>query len=269
MQYELGFVGAGNMAEAIARGALRQGVMPVTRIFAADPAMPRRGVFQQIGITTGADAADVVTRCRVVVLAVKPQTLPKLAPALAKFDAEQQSVISIMAGVTCAAIEAMIPGDARVVRVMPNTPLLVGWGMSGVAPGAHATQADVDFVLKLFGAAGEAVQVEETQLDAVTAVSGSGPAYLFYLAEAMQHAAEELGLGEHADLLVGQTLRGAAELLAQADDSPAELRAKVTSPGGTTEAAIQHLDGNGVNEMIVEALRAAQDRSVELGQGPA
>lgn len=266
-QYELGFVGAGNMAEAIARGALRQGVMPVTRIFAADPAMPRRAVFQQIGITTGADAADVVARCRIIVLAVKPQFLPKLGPALAKIDPTQQTVISIMAGIPCAAIQEYITGAARIVRVMPNTPLLVGWGMSGVAAGEHATDGDVDFVLKLFGAAGEAVRVQEDKLDAITAVSGSGPAYLFYLAEAMHRAAEELGLGEHADLLVAQTLRGAAELLWHAPESPAELRHKVTSPGGTTEAAIHHMQENHVNEIIVRALHAARDRSVELGGG--
>ena len=239
--------------------------MPVTKIFAADPAMPRRGVFQQIGITTGPEAADVISRCRVVVLAVKPQTLPKLGPALSKIDPQEQVVISIMAGVTCAAIQKYIDGPARIVRVMPNTPLLVGWGMSGVAAGPNATDADVDFVLKLFGAAGEAVRVEEDKLDAVTAVSGSGPAYFFYLAEAMHHAAEELGLGEHADLLVAQTLRGAAELLWHAPEPPAELRHKVTSPGGTTEAAINHMETNGVNEIIVQALHAARDRSVELG----
>ncbi len=266
MQYELGFIGAGNMAEAIARGAVRGAVLPVTRIFAADPAMPRRGVFQQIGITTGGDATDVVTRCRVIVLAVKPQTLPKLADMLAKIDAATQTVISIMAGVKAESLEAMIGDGARVVRVMPNTPLMVQRGMSAVARGAHATAEDEAFAMRLFGACGHAIAVEESLIDAVTAVSGSGPAYVFYLAEAMREAANDLGLGEHAAVLVNQTLLGASELLCKSDEGPAELRAKVTSPGGTTEAAINHLDDNGVNEMIVQALKAARDRSVELGK---
>ena len=137
--------------------------------------------------------------------------------------------------------------------------------MAGIARGRHARPGDEALAMKLFGAAGEAILVDESDLDAVTAVSGSGPAYVFYLAEAMERAAQELGLGEHASLLVSQTILGAATLMCRSDDSPEELRHKVTSPGGTTEAAVRHLDGNSTREVFINAIKAARDRSLELG----
>lgn len=265
MDYELGFIGAGNMAEAIARGAIQRGVMPVTKIAAADPAMPRRAVFQQLGVMTSANPADIATRCKHLLLAVKPQALPNLAELLGSLDAGNQIVMSIMAGVSSAKIESHLGGTGRVVRIMPNTPLMVGRGMTAIALGDNARDGDDGLAMKLFGACGEAIRVEEKLIDAVTAVSGSGPAYLFYLAEAMQTAAQELGLGDHARLLVNQTLLGSAELLTQSDDTPEELRRKVTSPGGTTEAAVNHLEQNAVKDTVVAALRAARDRGIELG----
>jgi pyrroline-5-carboxylate reductase len=266
MNYELGFIGAGNMAEAIARGVIERGLMPVTRMFAADPAMPRRSVFQQMGVTTAGEPADAVSRCTTLVLAVKPQVLPTLGDALQKLNPEKQSLISIMAGITTAKIESLVGRPVRVVRVMPNTPLMVGKGMSGIAAGQHAREEDVAFATKLFGACGEAVRVDEAMLDAVTAVSGSGPAYVFFLAEAMQQAAEELGLGQHAELFVRQTIAGASELLHKSPDSAADLRRKVTSPGGTTQAAISHFQKKKIREAIMQAIQAAADRSRELGQ---
>lgn len=265
MRYELGMIGAGNMAEAIARGAIRTGVIQASRMVASDPSEERLRLFQSFGVERATDNAALVAEARTVMLAVKPQTLPKLGETLAQLDPDRQVVISIMAGISSVRIAAAAGKPVRVVRVMPNTPLMVGRGMAGVALGDHARPGDDELAMKLFGACGQAIRVRESDLDAVTAVSGSGPAYLFYLAEAMQQAADEMGLSAHARLLVNQTLLGSAELLCQSDDTPAELRRKVTSPGGTTAAAIQHLDQREVKAAVVAAMRAARDRSIELG----
>lgn len=267
MTARLGFIGAGNMAEAIARAAIDRGVLAADAMVACDVSEARRDVFKSLGIETVGDASTVIERAEQVVLAVKPQSLPGIAADLAKVDSTRQVVISIMAGISSARIADAAGKPLRVIRVMPNTPLMVGCGMTGVALGAHAEAGDENLAMALFGAAGEAVLVSEQAIDAITAVSGSGPAYLFYMAEAMQRAAEQLGLQEHASLLVEQTLLGAAKLLRESRDTPAELRRKVTSPGGTTEAAIRHLDGNKTQDVIVNAIKAAQQRSIELGKG--
>lgn len=265
MQYKLGLIGAGNMAEAIARGADRTGVIGASQMVASDPSDDRLKVFASFGVGRAADNAAVIASSSSVMLAVKPQALPSLGATLSQLDPERQVVISIMAGISSDKISEAAGRPIRVVRVMPNTPLMIGRGMAGVALGRHARPGDDDLAMELFGACGEAIRVAEGDLDAVTAVSGSGPAYLFYLAEAMQRAAAELGLSPQARQLVNQTLLGSAELLSQSEDTPAELRRKVTSPGGTTAAAIEHLDQQQVNHAIVAALRAARDRSIELG----
>ena len=265
MTFRLGLIGAGNMAEAIARGALDRGVLPAGSLCAADPSPARLALFEGFGVTPLADNAAVVAASDVVMLAIKPQVLPALSADFARLDRDRQVVISIMAGLGAEKIEAVLGGPTRVVRVMPNTPLMVGRGMSGVALGPHARPGDDGLAMELFGACGEAVRVSEADLDAVTAVSGSGPAYLFYLAQAMERAAEELGLSSHARGLVTQTLLGSAQLLHQSDDSPAQLRRKVTSPSGTTAAAIAKLDALNVSDAVVAALTAARDRSIELG----
>jgi len=261
----LGFLGAGNMAEAIARAAVARGVVAAGELVAGDPAPARREVFAELGIQVAPDNRAVIEQSEQVLLAVKPQALEAIAGDLAAFDREAQVLVSIMAGVRSERIESALGGPARVVRVMPNTPLLVGAGMSAVAEGAHARPGDAALATALLGAAGEVIRVEEAQMDAVTAISGSGPAYLFYLAEAMQQAAEEAGLGAHAELLVRKTLRGAGLLLDESGEAPAELRRRVSSPGGTTEAAIRHLDSAGVREALARAIEAAEARGRELG----
>ncbi len=265
LPYDLGFIGAGNMAEAIARASIQQGVVPADRIIASDPAPGRRSVFESLGVKTTDQNDTAITDSEHVLLAIKPQTLAQIGVALGAMEGDDRVVMSIMAGITTDRIEATIGRPTRIVRIMPNTPLMVGQGMAAVALGPHAQPGDDDLALKLFGAAGEAIRVPERLLDGITAVSGSGPAYLFYLAEAMEEAARELGLAEHAPLLVRQTILGAAQLLSQSDDGPATLRQKVTSPGGTTEAAIKHLDGNATTQVIVNAIKAAEKRSRELG----
>ena len=266
MRYALGLIGAGNMAEAIARAAIDSGTLSPDDLIAADPTPQRREVFASLGIAVTEDNAEVITQSAQVLLAVKPQVMPRTGGDLSKNLTDEQVVISIMAGITTGKIAAAIGRASRLVRVMPNTPMMVGCGMAGIALGRHAEPGDDDLAMRLFSAGGSrAIRVDESQLDAITAVSGSGPAYVFYLAEAMEKAAADLGLGEHGRQLVSQTILGAARLLSESDDGPAELRRKVTSPGGTTEAAIRHLDAHQVKTVIANAVAEAERRSRELG----
>lgn len=269
MTYQLAFIGAGNMAEAIVRGALAQQVVAPERMIAADPSPQRREVFAQLGVVVTDDNGGAIRHSEQVVLAIKPQQFDPLAEELSRHLTADHVVISIMAGVRIAKLtEKLGERIGRIVRVMPNTPMMVGRGMSAIALAPDARRGDEALAMALCGAAGEAVCVDESLMDAVTAVSGSGPAYAFYLAEAMERAARELGLGEHARTLVAQTLVGAAHLLAEApeEDDAATLRRRVTSPGGTTEAALRHMEASGFEGMVVEAVRAAAARSAELGQ---
>lgn len=266
MSYTLGFLGAGNMAEAIARAAIDKAIVTPGAMIASDPSPERRAVFQAMGIKTTADNAGVISEAEQLLLAVKPQVMEAAASDIAAHGNDDQILISIMAGIGSAKLCAAIGKPRRVVRVMPNTPLMAGAGMAGIALGAHAREGDDALAMSIFSAAGEAVSVDEDAIDAITAISGSGPAYVFYLAEAMQEAAAQLGLGAHAGLLVEQTIFGAAKLLKQSADTPAELRRKVTSPGGTTEAAINHMESNAVRDAIVSAIKAAHARSIELGK---
>ncbi|MFA9477165.1 pyrroline-5-carboxylate reductase [Phycisphaerales bacterium AB-hyl4] len=265
LQCRLAFVGAGNMAEAIARAAIDKGVLQPSQIVAADPSAERRDVFAGLGMHAVETLGEAVAASEQVMLSVKPQTLAKVAGELSAVLTDDHIVISIMAGLRAAKIEQAIGRSLRVVRVMPNTPMLVGQGMSAIATGEHARAGDDELTMKLFAAGGRAIRVDESQMDGITAVSGSGPAYVFYLAEAMEQAARDLGLGEHAELLVAQTLQGAAKLLAESPDTAADLRRKVTSPGGTTEAAIKHLDEHSALDTIAAAVKAAAARSKELG----
>jgi len=268
--YQLAFIGAGNMAEAIARAAVEHLILDPAQVIAADPSPQRRQAFVDRGIAVTDSNAEAIAAADQVLLAVKPQVMPDAARDLAYHGRPQQVVISIMAGVTCAKLAAAVGRPTRIVRVMPNTPLMVGYGMAGIALGPDASPGDDDLAMTLFSAgASKAIRVDESLMDAITAVSGSGPAYAFYLAEAMEAAAHELGLADHARTLVAQTLLGAAKLLEQSGENsggPADLRRKVTSPGGTTEAACNHLDQTGVMQHIIDALKAAEARSKELGQ---
>lgn len=264
--YALGFVGAGNMAEAIARGAIEKGVLEAGAMVASDPSPPRKQVFESLGIKVVDTNAEVIAQSGQVMLAIKPQVLPGLAEELAAHGGDEQILISIMAGIGTAKICETIGKPARAIRVMPNTPMMVGLGMAGLALGDHAQAGDEELAMKLFGAAGEVVRVDEKLMDAITAVSGSGPAYVYYLAEAMEKAASDLGLGEQGRLLVSQTILGAARMLADSPDTAAELRRKVTSPGGTTAAALGHMDDHKLVDVIADAVKAAAARGRELGK---
>jgi len=199
MRYELGILGAGNMAEAIVRAAIDKKILRPDQVIASDPSEQRRAVFAKLGVTAVTDNQQVITGSSQLLLAVKPQAAPQIAADIGKHMADSQVIVSIMAGVTTPKLGQVIAEQGRIprpriIRVMPNTPLQIGLGMAGVALGPHAKPGDDDLAMKLFAAAGRVVRVAEPDLDAVTAVSGSGPAYVFYLAEAMIQAAGELGL---------------------------------------------------------------------------
>jgi len=264
-EYQLGIIGAGNMAEAIVRGVIQAGVLPPDQIIAADPSEQRRAVFERIGTDVTDNNATPAAQPRVL-LAVKPQMMDDVLEGIADSTRPDAVIISIAAGVPTARLDAALGGKGRIVRVMPNTPMLVGAGVSALCPGPRADDEDMTWVEALLSASGRVLRVDESDMDAVTAVSGSGPAYFFYLAEAMITAGIEEGLSPAAAaLLAGATCRGAGEMLLGSDESAGELRAKVTSPGGTTQRAIETMDAENVQVALTRAVRAAAERSRELG----
>lgn len=262
---KLGFIGGGNMAAAIIGGLLRQG-FPAEDIIVAEPLAPRRDwLEQEFGIGTEADA-QTVARADALVLAVKPQQLQAVLRALPPLTGNQL-VLSVAAGVRSGDISRWLGGHGAVVRAMPNTPALVGEGVTGLYAQAGVSEAQWDLANRIMAAVGSVVWVgEEAHIDAVTAISGSGPAYVFYFMEALEQAAVDLGLDlETARHLALQTFLGAATLARQDAATPAELRARVTSKGGTTERGIQALEDAAVGQAILQAARAAAARAREMG----
>jgi pyrroline-5-carboxylate reductase len=254
------------MASAFCRGvAVLSGEIPPGDIIASDPDPDRRAAFEA---ATGARTTDRnVEACRadVVVLAVKPQVMPAVLAEIGPLLGPDVLVISIAAGIGTAQIEAAAPGPVRVVRVMPNTPMLVGEGAAALCAGAHATEDDLRRAGSLLKACAFVTTVSEDQMHAVTALSGSGPAYVFLLAEQMTRAGVDLGLApSDAVSLAACTIMGAGRMLLESDDEAAELRRKVTSPGGTTEAALRSMQEDDVGDAIVKAIGAACARSKEL-----
>lgn len=269
MTTELAIIGAGNMAEAIVRGILRAGVLSADQIVAADVSSDRRSLFaDQLQVRTVDSNAQAVAGARTVLLAVKPQMMKPALEQIATALPKEALLVSIAAGTSTAFIESSLGGNVnwRVIRTMPNTPMLLGKGMVGLSRGRFATEADVATSRRLFEAAAEVVELDEDKLHAVTALSGSGPAYFFFLVEQMIKAGVELGLSrEQAYRLATRTAYGAAAMMVADGDAPDELRRKVTSPNGTTHAAITHMEQAGMPGIVVDALKAADRRSRELG----
>jgi pyrroline-5-carboxylate reductase len=261
-----GIIGGGNMAEAILRGALASGFLQKDKVVVADVSAQRREAMAKTGVTC-VDDNLAPARCHTILLAVKPQVMAAVLDPIAATVAGDALVISIAAGVSTTAIDRRLGGRGRIVRVMPNTPMLAGAGMSALCAGPRATPDDLAWAKGLFAASGQTVIVEEPMMDAVTAVSGSGPAYFFYLIEAMIEAGVMEGLpSDVAATLAIATCAGAAKLLAQTGDKPEALRAKVTSPNGTTQRAIETMEIAGVKAALITAVRAAAARSRELGR---
>lgn len=264
----IGFLGAGNMAEALIRGLVRGGKLPADHIGASGP---RRERLDQLGQTYGiratTDNLELVAHSRLVVLSVKPQIVDRVLLQVGKHLAENTLVVSVAAGVTTEAIEERLPRSTRVVRAMPNTPALVGAGATAVSPGAHATDEDVARAKMIFDAVGITVVLEESQLDAVTGLSGSGPAYIFLILEALADAGVKVGLSRrNAQLLAAQTVMGSAKLLIDTDEHPGKLKDMVTSPGGTAIAGLHTLEQGGLRTTLINAVESATNRSRELGK---
>ena len=265
-EHELGIIGSGNMAQAIVRGVAVSGFVPPARIVASDVAADQRQRIAELDVTAVEDNA-IPAACPRVLLAVKPQVMKAIVQSLAANVPLGTTVISIAAGIKTASLDQWLGGRGRIIRVMPNTPVFVGEGMSAVAAGPRATEQDLQWTEKLFASCGRTVRVGEELMDAVTAVSGSGPAYLFYLVEAMIASGVAEGLSpDTARLLACQACLGASKLLMESGEAPESLRARVTSPNGTTQRAIETMDSAGVKDAMVRAFRAAAARSRELGQ---
>jgi pyrroline-5-carboxylate reductase len=268
-EQRVGFLGAGAMAEALAGGLAAAG-MDAQRMRAADPDPVRREHFQEtLGVAACEDNAEVVAQSDVVVLAVKPQVVrPVLTDLAGRPDLLHPLWISIAAGVRLATLEAELPQGARIARAMPNTPALIRAGTTAVCGNAHATPDDLALARVLFESVGMCwVAAAEKLLDAVTGLSGSGPAYVFVFIEALGDAGERMGLPrEAARALAAQTVLGAARLAVEDGRDPAQLRKQVTSPGGTTLAGLERLEARDFRAAVDEAVEAATRRAVELGQ---
>ncbi|MDJ0640263.1 MAG: pyrroline-5-carboxylate reductase [Paracoccaceae bacterium] len=260
------FIGGGNMASAIIGGLIADGMNP-TEITVVEPnATQRAHLAETLGAVVTDDAKAACREAAIVVLAVKPQIVPAVAEQVTHLSGKL--LISIAAGVTVETLEALF-GDISIVRTMPNTPALLGLGATGLYANERTTQRELAEAEKIVNAFGISVTVErEELLDAVTAVSGSGPAYFFLLIEEMIRAGKALGLTEEeATALTLQTALGAASMAAKGDVEPQELRRRVTSPNGTTHAAIMAFQDSGFGDLVQAAVTAARDRAIELGKG--
>lgn len=266
-QHPIAFIGGGNMARSLIGGLVQRGVH-ASQIRVAEPVEALRAALAaDFGVQVFAHAAEAVYGAGVWVLAVKPQVMRDVCAALtARAQQDKPVVLSIAAGITSQQLSQWLGGDVAVVRSMPNTPALLGAGASGLFANAQVDAEGRERAQALLASVGRTVWIEdEAQMDAVTAVSGSGPAYVFLLAEAMEAAAMSEGLNaEAARALVLQTLLGAARMLTESGEAPAELRRRVTSPNGTTQAAIETFQAGGFESLVAQAIHAATERGRQL-----
>ncbi|ONG42039.1 pyrroline-5-carboxylate reductase [Alkanindiges hydrocarboniclasticus] len=264
VSHKIAFIGGGNMAQALIGGLLAQ-QFKAADITVSEPVEALHDTLRELGVKVTTDNQQAVHDARVVVLAVKPQVMALVLEPL-RDQFKNQLIISIAAGVTISTLSRLLGNYPRIVRAMPNTPALIQTGASGLYATAAVETADRALATTVLQAAGLVLWVEqEQQLDAVTAVSGSGPAYFFYLMEAMIQAGQDMGLTEaQSKALTLQTALGAAKMAVNSPHSPAQLRKNVTSPNGTTQAAIEAMDATQVNVHIQQALQAAATRSAEL-----
>lgn len=264
----IGFIGAGNMAEAMIRGLVGRGLVSSSSILASAP-RPARAVEmrERWSIEVTPDNREVAGRADLLVLSVKPQILLSVLDGIAGSVREETLVVSVAAGVPTAAIESRLGGRVRVVRAMPNTAVLVEAGATAIAAGRHAGEADLERARAVFDAIGLTAVVDETQLDAVTGLSGSGPAYVMLMLEALSDGGVRAGLPRRvSQLLAAQTLLGAARLVLETGSHPAQLREMVTSPGGTAITGLHVLEEAGVRGAIISAVAEAAGRARELGK---
>lgn len=259
-------LGAGQIGEALLSGLMNAGRKAEELLFTERYPERCAELTARYGIRA-VTAAEAAQAADVLVVAVKPQDIDALLDELATTVKPSTLVVTLCAGLPTALFERKLPANTPVVRVMPNTPMLVGKAMSAISPGQHATTEHLQLVEDILGSVGEVIRVPESQQDAVTALSGSGPAYFFFLVEAMIDAGILLGLPRAvAERLIVQSAVGAAAMLAQSGEHPVILREAVTSPAGTTIMAIKELEKHGVRAALLAAIEAARDRSQELGR---
>jgi pyrroline-5-carboxylate reductase len=266
---KIGVIGAGKIGSAIARGIIQAGLVKKENVMASDVSDAlRQAVAQELGIKATADNRELCDFADILILAVKPQVVEPVAREIGKNLGHAKLLVSVAAGVPLARIETHLEPGARVVRVMPNIPCVVGAGASGFAAGAHATPADLQKVGAILNSFGVGMAVEEKYLDAVTGLSGSGPAYVFLFMEALADGGVQMGLTREVALKLSvQTVYGAARLALESKKHLGELKDEVASPGGTTIAGIYALEKGGFRGTVMDAVASATQRSQELGRG--
>jgi pyrroline-5-carboxylate reductase len=269
MANTVGLIGCGNMGRALALGLLAAGKHQRTELIASDAdASRRQALSNELGIEVVADNRAVVAKATVLVLAVKPQIMNEVLKDLASAVSDRHLLISIAAGVTTATLEQQLGGKVRVVRAMPNLPAIVAAGATALAAGSQATARDVEQAQALFESVGRTVVVAEAQMDAVTGLSGSGPAYAMLVIEGLADGGVQMGLPRSVALLLAtQTVYGASKLLLETGEHPGQLKDRVASPGGTTIAGIDALEQGGVRHTMMNAVKAATERARQLGAG--
>lgn len=265
---KIAFLGAGNMAGALIKGLLHAEACAPDEILAVDVRQERlEELAREHGVRIGRDLAEGAAWADVIVLATKPQVFDRVLPAIAVAITTDKLVVSVAAGVPLEVIEAHLPPGSRVVRTMPNTPALVDAGATAIARGTHASDDDIALARRIFDSVGLTVVLDESLLDAVTGLSGSGPAYIFLIIEALADAGVKVGLHrESAQQLAAQTVLGAAKLLIETGEHPGRLKDMVTSPGGTAIAGLHTLEAGGLRTTLINAVESATARSRELGE---
>lgn len=264
----IGFIGAGNMANALIKGLIKSNIFSPEQLAVSDNDRKKlRDVSDKFGIKCCNSNKELARECKVVVLSIKPQVIRDVLEEIKNEISDGHLIISIAAGITIKMIRSVIGRDIPIIRVMPNTPALIQRGMSVLAAGGTTTSNHMDIARKIFDAVGKTIVLDEGMMDAVTALSGSGPGYIFRVMESFVAAGEKLGFDrDTALLLVIQTFLGASHLADESDLPLSQLREMVTSPGGTTAAGLTILEKKGISELIEAVLKAAHDRSVELGR---
>ena len=265
----LGFIGAGNMAEAIIHGIIQNQVVLPDRILASDLSGERREhISKTFSMETVKENRSLVDQSNVIFLAVKPQAVPQVLKAIGANMGPEKLLISIVAGVPIQTLSTGLPKSPRIVRTMPNTPMTVMEGAMAIASDSPALPEDLETVETLFRPLGSTVQIEEKLIDAVTGLSGSGPAYVFMMLEALADGGVKMGLPRDvSETLAAQTLLGSAKLFLETRINPGQLKCMVTSPGGTTIAGIHELEKGGLRASLMNAVESATKRSIELGKG--
>ncbi len=266
--HRIGFLGAGQMATALARGWLAAGLAGTDRMIASDPVPQARDNFQKVtGARAVADNREVVADSDLLILAVKPQSMAKLQSEIRASITSRHLVVSIAAGITLRQLSEGLGEKCRLIRVMPNTPCLLGASASGFSPSESATAEDIALVQRLLDAVGKAFRLPEHLLDAVTGLSGSGPAFVYVMIEALSDGGVRVGLPRDvATALAAQTVLGAARMVLESGHHPGLLKDMVASPGGTTIAGLHALERGGVRGALIDAVEAATRRATELGK---